>query len=105
MGKTRATQRINDLSVNLTKASKGKNFMTVDSKRVKSGQVGDHAPDFTLPNQSGEIVRLGDYLGESNIVLEFYPKDETSGCTSQACRFRDSYNVVNDPRAVVYGDR
>src|SRR5260221_14398258 len=103
MGKTRATQRINDLSVNLTKASKGKNFMTVDSKRAKSVQVGDHAPDFTLPNQSGEPVRLSDFLGKTDIVLYFYPKDDTSGCTTEACSFRDSYEVFKDAGAEVIG--
>lgn len=77
--------------------------MTVDSKRAKSVQVGDHAPDFTLPNQSGEMVRLGDYLGKSNIVLYFYPKDETSGCTAEACAFRDSYEVFKDAGAEVIG--
>ena len=77
--------------------------MTVDSKRAKSVQVGDHAPDFTLPNQSGEPVRLSDFLGKTDIVLYFYPKDDTSGCTTEACSFRDSYEVFKDAGAEVIG--
>ncbi len=77
--------------------------MTVDSKRAKSVQVGDHAPDFTLSNQSGEPVRLSDFLGKTDIVLYFYPKDDTSGCTTEACSFRDSYEVFKDAGAEVIG--
>jgi len=47
-------------------------------------QVGDKAPDFTLPSQTGEQVRLQDRLGERVVVLYFYPKDNTSGCTAEA---------------------
>jgi hypothetical protein len=56
-------------------------------------QVGDKAPDFTLPSQSGDEVRLADRLGERVVVLYFYPKDNTSGCTAEACAFRDSYET------------
>ena len=77
--------------------------MTVDSKRSKSVQVGDRAPDFTLPNQSGEPVRLSDFLGKTDIVLYFYPKDDTSGCTTEACSFCDSYEVFKDAGAEVIG--
>jgi thioredoxin-dependent peroxiredoxin len=66
-------------------------------------QVGDKAPDFTLPSQTGEPVRLSDRLGERAVVLYFYPKDETSGCTKEACAFRDSYEVFTDAGADVIG--
>jgi peroxiredoxin Q/BCP len=66
-------------------------------------QVGDKAPDFTLPAQSGEQVRLYDRLGEHVVVLYFYPKDNTSGCTAEACAFRDSYEVFTDAGADVIG--
>jgi peroxiredoxin Q/BCP len=56
-------------------------------------QVGDKAPDFTLPAQSGAPVRLRYRLGERVVVLYFYPKDDTRGCTAEACAFRDSYGV------------
>jgi thioredoxin-dependent peroxiredoxin len=64
---------------------------------------GDKAPDFTLPSQSGEQVRLADRLGERVVVLYFYPKDETRGCTAEACAFRDSYEVFRDAGAEVIG--
>ncbi len=66
-------------------------------------QVGDKAPDFTLPSQSGELVRLQDRLGERVVVLYFYPKDNTSGCTAEACAFRDSYETFTDAGAEVSG--
>jgi thioredoxin-dependent peroxiredoxin len=52
--------------------------------------VGDKAPDFESHNQAGEVVRLSDYGGRK-IVLYFYPKDDTSGCTAQACNLRDNF--------------
>jgi peroxiredoxin Q/BCP len=66
-------------------------------------QVGDKAPDFTLPSQSGDEVRLFDQLGERVVVLYFYPKDNTSGCTAEACAFRDSYETFTDVGAEVIG--
>jgi thioredoxin-dependent peroxiredoxin len=66
-------------------------------------QVGDKAPDFTLPAQTGEEVRLSDRLGQRVVVLYFYPKDETSGCTAEACAFRDSYEVFAEAGAEVIG--
>lgn len=66
-------------------------------------EVGDKAPDFTLPSQSGQQVRLYDRIGERVVVLYFYPKDETSGCTAEACAFRDSHDVFVDAGAEVIG--
>ena len=66
-------------------------------------QVGDKAPDFTLPSQSGDRVRLRDRLGERVVVLYFYPKDNTSGCTAEACAFRDSHEVFTEAGAEVIG--
>lgn len=51
---------------------------------------GSLAPKFSMRNESGESVSLKDFLGEKNIVLYFYPKDMTPGCTTQACDFRDA---------------
>jgi peroxiredoxin Q/BCP len=65
--------------------------------------VGDTAPDFTLPSQSGEQVRLQDLLGDRLVVLYFYPKDNTSGCTAEACAFRDSHETFTDAGAEVIG--
>ena len=65
--------------------------------------VGDPAPDFRLPTSNGSYVALQDFLGKKNIVLYFYPKDFTRGCTAEACSFRDSYEVFNDLGAEVIG--
>jgi thioredoxin-dependent peroxiredoxin len=56
-------------------------------------QVGDVAPEFTLPNGNGELVSLSDFRGRSDVVLFFYPKDNSPACTAEACSFRDSYEV------------
>jgi thioredoxin-dependent peroxiredoxin len=65
-------------------------------------QIGDLAPDFEALSDSGERVRLSDYRGR-RIVLYFYPKDNTSGCTTQACGFRDHYPQIEEQDAVVLG--
>ncbi len=70
------------------------------SKRLN---VGDSAPDFTLPSQTGEPVNLKDLVGRKEIVLYFYPKDNSSGCTAEACAFRDSYEVFKERGAEVVG--
>ena len=66
-------------------------------------RAGDKAPDFTLPSQTGEPVRLHDRLGERVVVLYFYPRDNTPGCTAEACAFRDSYEAFTDAGAEVIG--
>ena len=66
-------------------------------------QTGDKAPDFTLPAQGGEPVRLSDRIGQRVVVLYFYPKDETPACTKEACGFRDSYQAFTDAGADVIG--
>ena len=69
----------------------------------QSVEVGDPAPDFTLPSQSGEQVRLSDVWRRGPVVLYFYPKDETPGCTTEACTFRDSYEAFTEAGAEVVG--
>ena len=66
-------------------------------------QVGDLAPDFTLPDQSGTPVGLGDFLDKTHIVLYFYPRDNTSLCTAEAWAFRDNYQVFKGAGAEVIG--
>jgi len=66
-------------------------------------QVGDQAPDFTLFTQSGTQVSLKDFLEKKNVVLYFYPADNTPGCTAEACSFRDSYEVFKEAGAEVIG--
>lgn len=60
------------------------------------------APDFTLPNQNGEMVSLSDFLGKK-VILYFYPKDNTSGCTRQACAFAAANAELEEAGAVVIG--
>ncbi len=65
-------------------------------------KVNDKAPDFTLSNQDGEVVSLSDFRGKK-VVLYFYPKDDTPGCTTEACNFRDVYDEILEKGAVVLG--
>lgn len=65
--------------------------------------VGDLAPDFRLPSQTGEQISLADFLGRQAVVLFFYPKDETAVCTKEACSFRDAYEDFVQAGAVVMG--
>jgi peroxiredoxin Q/BCP len=64
--------------------------------------VGDLAPDFELPADTGETIRLSALRGQ-RVILYFYPKDDTSGCTTQACGFRDAYPEISERNAVVLG--
>jgi len=64
---------------------------------------GDKAPDFELLSDKGETVTLSSHLGTSNVVLYFYPRDNTSGCTKEACSFRDNYPVISEEETVVIG--
>ena len=65
-------------------------------------QEGKPAPDFELETDSGETVKLSDFRGRP-VVLYFYPKDDTPGCTTEACEFRDAYDVFRDRGAEVLG--
>ena len=65
-------------------------------------EIGTKAPAFTLPDQNGEIRSLADYQGKK-VILYFYPKDMTAGCTKQACAFGDLYPQIREKGAVVLG--
>ncbi|MBR0462543.1 MAG: thioredoxin-dependent thiol peroxidase [Erysipelotrichaceae bacterium] len=65
-------------------------------------EVGTKAPSFTLPDQNGEMRKLSDYKGQK-VILYFYPKDMTSGCTKQACGFGELYPQFKEKGAVVLG--
>ena len=65
-------------------------------------ETGTKAPDFTLPDQNGDMHSLSDYLGKK-VILYFYPKDNTSGCTKQACGFADRYPQFKEKGAVILG--
>ena len=64
---------------------------------------GKQAPQFSLRNEKGDNVSLADFAGEKYVVLYFYPKDATPGCTTQACDFRDSYEDFSKLNAVILG--
>ena len=65
-------------------------------------EVGTKAPDFTLPDQNGELHSLSDYQGKK-VILYFYPKDNTPGCSKQACGFGELYPQISEKGAVVLG--
>ena len=65
-------------------------------------ETGTKAPDFALPDQYGEIHKLSDYAGKK-VILYFYPKDNTAGCTKQACGFSERYPQFTEKNAVVLG--
>lgn len=64
--------------------------------------VGSKAPEFTLPDQNGEMHSLQDYKGKK-VILYFYPKDNTPGCTKQACGYSEHYPQIEEKNAVVLG--
>lgn len=64
--------------------------------------IGDIAPDFELPDQNGGLHKLSSYLG-SWVLLYFYPKDNTPGCTVEACTLRDSYDLFKDANITILG--
>lgn len=66
-------------------------------------KTGDIAPSFTLLNQHGIEISLDSLLNQQIVVLYFYPKDETPGCTTEACQFRDDYELFQDNGAEVVG--
>jgi thioredoxin-dependent peroxiredoxin len=66
-------------------------------------KIGDKLPDFTLKNQADVSVKPTDFIGKQAMVIYFYPKDETPGCTAEACAFRDSYHDFEDLGAKVIG--
>jgi peroxiredoxin Q/BCP len=65
--------------------------------------AGDRAPEFTLNDQHGRPVSLADFRGTKNVVVYFYPKDDTPGCTKESCSFRDHYAAFQDAGAEVIG--
>ncbi len=64
--------------------------------------IGDPAPDFTLPNNEGEPIRLSSLQGH-RVVIYFYPKDDTPGCTKEACNFRDQWSAFKENQIKIIG--
>ncbi|HWE49193.1 MAG TPA: peroxiredoxin [Bryobacteraceae bacterium] len=66
-------------------------------------KAGMAAPDFELPDQNGQLVRLSGFRGKRAVVVYFYPKDDTGGCTAQACGFRDNFAGFREVDAEILG--
>ncbi len=66
-------------------------------------RVGEPAPDFSLPSSTGDLVSLSDFRGKADVVLFFYPKDNSPACTMEACSFRDSHEAFCEAGAEVIG--
>lgn len=77
-------------------------FVFFVSASVWAVGVGEKAPDFSLSNQEGKTVRLSDFAGKP-VLIFFYPKDETPGCTKEACVLRDKFRELQKKGAVVLG--
>ena len=65
--------------------------------------IGDSCPHFSLQNQNGETINIKDYIGSKNVIIYFYPKDNTAGCTKEACSFRDAMQDLNNLDCEVFG--
>ena len=77
-------------------------FLTASSSSIAALKVGDKAPNFSLQDQNNVTHTLSDYEGQW-VVLYFYPKDDTPGCTTQACDFRDAVKRIIASKSVVFG--
>jgi peroxiredoxin Q/BCP len=66
-------------------------------------EIGSRIPSFVLPNQEGKDVNIDDFVGKQNLVIYFYPKDDTPGCTAEACSFRDQFVDFKEAGAEVIG--
>lgn len=76
---------------------------TGNNTEMAKPQIGDMAPEFELKDSNGNLIRLKDFRGNQSVVVYFYPKDDTPGCTAQACSFRDSYDDFVDAGSEVLG--
>ena len=73
------------------------------AQKTKKIEVGNHMPEFKLPDQNGKMFDIHSVLGKKNLVIYFYPKDGTTGCTTEACTFRDNISAFNKIDATVIG--
>lgn len=73
------------------------------NKNMNEVKVGSTIPAFTLPDQNGNLFDINSVMGKKNLVIYFYPKDDSPGCTAQACAFRDQFEVFSDADAVIIG--
>ncbi|MDR3653150.1 MAG: peroxiredoxin [Paludibacter sp.] len=79
------------------------NSQTIKSENMDTIKVGSSVPSFTLKDQNGKEFDINSVKGKHNLVIYFYPKDETPGCTKEACTFRDQFDVFTKENAVIIG--
>jgi len=70
---------------------------------MKETEIGSHVPQFTLADQNGNLFSIDSVIGKKNLVIYFYPADDTPGCTKEACYFRDEIEVFNQADAMIIG--
>ena len=70
---------------------------------MKKTEVGSHVPQFTLADQNGNLFSISSVVGKKNLVIYFYPKDDSPGCTKEACYFRDEFELFNEADALIIG--
>ncbi len=73
------------------------------SKLMNEIKTGSTIPQFSLPDQNGTMFDINSVIGKKNLVIYFYPKDDTPGCTAEACSFRDQFEVFTEADAVIIG--
>ena len=79
-------------------------YLTFSQKNsINEIKIGSTVPGFTLPDQNGNMFDINSVLGKKNLVIYFYPKDETPGCTKEDCSFRDQFEVFRDADAEIIG--
>ena len=74
-----------------------------NSEKMKEIEIGNKVPTFELNDQNGDLFKLETVLGKKNLVIYFYPKDDSPGCTKEACSFRDQFEVFADADAMIIG--
>lgn len=77
--------------------------INTNSQKMEKVSVGSSVPSFELKDQFGDLFKLDQVLGKKNLVIYFYPKDDTPGCTAQACSFRDQFEVFEEADAMIIG--
>jgi peroxiredoxin Q/BCP len=70
---------------------------------MKKTEVGSHVPQFTLADQNGNLFSISSVVGKKNLVIYFYPKDDSPGCTKEACYFRDEFELFDEADALIIG--
>ena len=76
---------------------------TKNSKHMNSTEVGSLVPSFSLKDQNGQVFNIDSVKGKHNLVIYFYPKDDSPGCTKEACSFRDQFEVFKNEDAIIIG--